>query len=101
MSSSQRAQAGVAEHRDGPGARRTSRRGSALENIGTDARVKDAGGPLVEAATPKEGVVGWMDAEMLLKESESKDAFPKFINTMEDASVDRQELPGLRAAALQ
>ena len=39
-----------------------------LDNLGTDARVKDAGGPLVEAATPEEGVVGWMDAEMLLKE---------------------------------
>ncbi len=57
-----------------------------LDNLGTDARVKDAGGPLVEAATPEEGVVGWMDAEMLLKESANKDAFPTFINTMEDAS---------------
>jgi spermidine/putrescine-binding protein len=57
-----------------------------LDNLGTDARVKDAGGPLVEAATPVEGVVGWMDAEMLLKESANKSAFPTFINTMEDAS---------------
>ena len=57
----------------------------ALENIGSDARVKDAGGPLIEVATPKEGVVGWMDAEMLLKESANKDAFPTFINTMETA----------------
>ncbi len=57
-----------------------------LENLGTDARVKDAGGPLIEVATPDEGTFGWMDAEMLLKESENKDAFPTFINTMEDAS---------------
>ena len=57
-----------------------------LDNLGTDARVKDAGGPMVEAATPEEGVVGWMDAEMLLKESANKEAFPTFINTMEDAS---------------
>jgi spermidine/putrescine transport system substrate-binding protein len=57
----------------------------ALENIGSDARVKDAGGPLIEVATPKEGVVGWMDAEMLLKESSNKDSFETFINTMEQA----------------
>ncbi len=56
-----------------------------LDNLGTDARVKDAGGPLIDVATPKEGVVGWMDAEMLLKESENKDAFPTFINAMEQA----------------
>ena len=58
----------------------------AIENLGTDARVKDAGGPQIDVATPKEGVFGWMDAEMLLKESANKDAFPTFINTMEQAA---------------
>ncbi len=56
-----------------------------VENIGTDARVKDAGGPTIEIATPKEGLFGWMDAEMLLKESAHPDSFEKFIDTMEQA----------------
>ena len=37
------------------------------ENLGTDFRVKQAGGPLIKAAVPKEGVVGWLDAEMKMK----------------------------------
>jgi spermidine/putrescine-binding protein len=57
----------------------------AIENIGTDFRVRDAGGPQIDVATPKEGTYGWMDAEMLLKESPNKDAFPKFLNAMEQA----------------
>ncbi len=56
-----------------------------IENIGTDARVKDAGGPLIKIATPKEGVYGWMDAEMLLKESSNSSSFEPFINAMEQA----------------
>jgi spermidine/putrescine-binding protein len=56
-----------------------------VENIGTDARVKDAGGPTIEIASPKEGLFGWMDAEMLLKESAHKDSFETFIDTMEQA----------------
>jgi spermidine/putrescine-binding protein len=57
----------------------------AIENIGTDARVRDAKGPIINVATPKEGTYGWMDAEMLLKGSHHKDAFPKFLNAMEQA----------------
>ena len=56
-----------------------------IENIGTDARVKDAGGPLIDIATPKEGIYGWMDAEMLLKESSNSSSFEPFINAMEQA----------------
>jgi spermidine/putrescine-binding protein len=56
-----------------------------VENIGTDARVKDAGGPTIEIASPKEGLFGWMDAEMLLKASAHKDSFETFIDTMEQA----------------
>src|SRR5437660_155933 len=56
-----------------------------VENIGTDARVKDAKGPLIELAIPKEGIRGWMDAEMLLKSSHNQSSFEKFINTMEQA----------------
>jgi len=56
-----------------------------IENLGTDARVADAKGPQILSADPKEGLYGWMDAEMLLKESPNQDAFEKFINTMEQA----------------
>jgi spermidine/putrescine transport system substrate-binding protein len=56
-----------------------------IENLGTDARVKDAGGPTILSADPKEGLYGWMDAEMLLKESKNGSSFEKFINAMEQA----------------
>jgi len=56
-----------------------------IENIGTDARVADAKGPKISVADPKEGLYGWMDAEMLLKESPNQDSFETFINTMEQA----------------
>jgi spermidine/putrescine-binding protein len=56
-----------------------------IENLGTDARVADAKGPQILSADPKEGLYGWMDAEMLLKESPNQSSFEKFINTMEQA----------------
>jgi spermidine/putrescine-binding protein len=56
-----------------------------VENIGTDARVRDAKGPLIKLAIPKEGMRGWMDAEMMLKGSKHQDKFEKFINAMEQA----------------
>jgi len=49
------------------------------ENLGTDFRVKQAGGPLIKAAVPKEGVVGWLDAEMKMKTANA-DRFSQFIN---------------------
>jgi spermidine/putrescine-binding protein len=57
----------------------------ALENLGTDFRVKAAGGPIVKEATPKEGVVGWIDGEQLVKASQHKDRFEQFLNGMEQA----------------
>lgn len=58
----------------------------ALENLGTDYRVKAAGGPTVKEATPKEGVVGWIDGEQLVKASQHKDRFHQFLNAMEQAN---------------
>jgi|SRR5579884_496542 len=49
------------------------------ENLGTDLRVKQAGGPVIKAAVPKEGVVGWLDAEMKMK-SPHANRFEQFIN---------------------
>jgi spermidine/putrescine-binding protein len=36
-------------------------------NLGTDLRVKELGGPDLVVLSPKEGTVGWMDAEMIVK----------------------------------
>lgn len=58
----------------------------ALENLGTDYRVKAAGGPTVKEATPKEGVVGWIDGEQMVKASAHKDRFTQFLNGMEQAN---------------
>jgi len=49
------------------------------ENLGTDFRVAQAGGPEIKAAVPKEGVIGWLDAEMKMKTANA-DRFNQFIN---------------------
>lgn len=35
-------------------------------NLGTEDRVLEAGGPQLSVFTPKEGTIGWMDAEMIV-----------------------------------
>ncbi|MDQ6876913.1 MAG: extracellular solute-binding protein [Candidatus Dormibacteraeota bacterium] len=57
----------------------------ALENLGTDFRVKDAGGPAVKFATPSEGTYGFIDGEMIVSASANKAQFSKFIDSMEQA----------------
>ncbi|MGZ8739705.1 MAG: hypothetical protein ACXWZ8_03815, partial [Gaiellaceae bacterium] len=56
-----------------------------ITNLGTDDRVKDAGGPLVKPAYPKEGTVGFIDSEQMVVKSKNKDAFARFINAMQQA----------------
>jgi spermidine/putrescine transport system substrate-binding protein len=53
-----------------------------LGNIGTDVRVKEAGGPLMKLAIPKEGLIGWFDGEQMVKKSKHKDVFAQFINSV-------------------
>lgn len=55
------------------------------DNLGINLRVKEAGGPLIKAAAPKEGVVGWMDAEMKMKASHNANRFDQFINAWGEA----------------
>jgi len=43
----------------------------ATANLGIEDRVKDAGGPEIKTFVPKEGVVGWMDGEMIVKDAEN------------------------------
>jgi spermidine/putrescine-binding protein len=56
-----------------------------ITNLGTDDRVKDAGGPVVKTAYPKEGTVGFIDSEQIVKASGNEDAFFKFENAMQQA----------------
>jgi spermidine/putrescine-binding protein len=56
-----------------------------ITNLGTDDRVKDAGGPVVKAAYPREGTVGFIDSENIVRASKHKDVWEKFINTAEQA----------------
>ena len=41
-------------------------------NLGNEDRVKEGGGPEIKGFIPKEGTVGWMDAEMIVKEGANK-----------------------------
>ena len=72
-----------------------------ITNLGTDDRVKDAGGPVVKPAYPKEGTIGFIDSEQIVKASKNKDSFEKFMNTMRAGAVDREELPHERPPAVQ
>src|SRR3954471_3818073 len=54
-----------------------------ITNLGTDDRVKDAGGPVVKTAYPKEGTIGFIDSEQIVKASKNHDAFFKFENQMQ------------------
>jgi spermidine/putrescine-binding protein len=56
-----------------------------ITNLGTDDRVRDAGGPVIKTAYPKEGTVGFIDSENMVKASKHTDVFEKFINTTEQA----------------
>src|SRR5436305_13185087 len=56
-----------------------------ITNLGTDDRVKDAGGPVVKPVYPKEGTIGFIDSEQMVKASKNKAVFEKFINTTEQA----------------
>ena len=56
-----------------------------ITNLGTDDRVKDAGGPVVKMAYPKEGTIGFIDSEQIVKASKNHDAFARFVNAMQQA----------------
>jgi spermidine/putrescine-binding protein len=56
-----------------------------ITNLGTEERVKDAKGPTVKAVYPREGTIGFIDAEQIIKSSPNKDKFPEFLNAAEQA----------------
>ena len=55
----------------------------ATVNLGIEDRVKDAGGPEIKTFVPKEGIVGWMDGEMIVKDAVNKDVALNFLDKME------------------
>ncbi len=62
----------------------------AIENLGTDYRVKAAGGPTVLMSQPTEGVYGFIDGEQIVKAANSEAAFTSFINSMERSNYIAQ-----------
>lgn len=57
----------------------------ATGNLGTDTRVKDQGGPELKVFTPKEGTIGWMDSEMIIKGGENQSLIMPFLQAAEQA----------------
>jgi spermidine/putrescine-binding protein len=55
----------------------------ATVNLGMEDRVKDAGGPEVKTFIPKEGTVGWMDGEMLVKGGTNRAVAWNYLDKME------------------
>jgi spermidine/putrescine-binding protein len=51
----------------------------ATGNLGTEDRVKGAGGPELKVFTPKEGTIGWMDSEMIVKGGKNTQLIKPFI----------------------
>jgi spermidine/putrescine-binding protein len=61
-----------------------------ISNLGSEDRVKDAGGPEVKAAYPSEGTIGFIDSEMMVAKGKNKDRVLEFINAMERADYIAQ-----------
>ena len=57
----------------------------ATGNLGTETRVKDQGGPALNVFTPKEGTIGWMDAEMIVKGGANQNLLFPFLELHEQA----------------
>jgi putative spermidine/putrescine transport system substrate-binding protein/spermidine/putrescine transport system substrate-binding protein len=57
----------------------------ATGNLGTDTRVKDQGGPDLNVFTPKEGTIGWMDSEMIVKGGADTNLILPFLEKAEQA----------------
>lgn len=57
----------------------------ATGNLGTEERVKTAGGPELKVFTPKEGTIGWMDSEMIVKGGANNKLVKPFLEAHEVA----------------
>src|SRR3954468_22387818 len=56
-----------------------------ISNLGTDVRVKDAGGPELKSAYPPEGTIGFIDSEMIVAKGANKAQVKPFLEAMEQS----------------
>lgn len=61
-----------------------------IQWLGTEFRVKDAGGPVVKGVVPKEGTTGWIDGEMLVHGTGDEARFAQFLNAMKTPENDAE-----------
>jgi spermidine/putrescine-binding protein len=54
-----------------------------ISNLGTDVRVKNAGGPEINSAYPKEGTIGFIDSEMITAKGNNKALVKPFLDAMQ------------------
>ncbi|MEA3184849.1 MAG: spermidine/putrescine transport system substrate-binding protein [Ilumatobacteraceae bacterium] len=54
-----------------------------VTNLGSEDRVKDAGGPVIKAVYPSEGTIGFIDSEMIVSKGKNKQRVPEFLDAME------------------
>jgi spermidine/putrescine-binding protein len=54
-------------------------------NFGNEDRVKEGGGPEIKGYIPKEGTVGWMDAEMIVKDGANTSLLFPYLEKAEQA----------------
>jgi spermidine/putrescine-binding protein len=54
-----------------------------ISNLGTDVRVKDAGGPELKSAYPPEGTIGFIDSEMITAKGANKPLVKPFLDAMQ------------------
>ena len=72
-----------------------------ITNLGTDDRVKDAGGPTVTTAYPREGTIGFIDSEQIVRRLEEPRRVRQVRERDAAGAVDREELHHERAPAVQ
>jgi spermidine/putrescine-binding protein len=56
-----------------------------ISNLGTDVRVKDAGGPELKSAYPPEGTIGFIDSEMITAKGTNKPLVKPFLDAMQQS----------------
>jgi spermidine/putrescine-binding protein len=54
-----------------------------ISNLGTDVRVKNAGGPELKSAYPPEGTIGFIDSEMITAKGANKPLVKPFLDAMQ------------------
>jgi spermidine/putrescine-binding protein len=54
-----------------------------ISNLGTDVRVKDAGGPELKSAYPPEGTIGFIDSEMITAKGTNQALCKPFLDAMQ------------------